>query len=62
MSDYNTIEFTEANEIFEILQQYCREQGLNFLGDNKDFNRREMISMFYQFVKRYIVNDNKNKK
>jgi hypothetical protein len=63
MSDYNAIEFTEANNIYDILQEYCKEQGLNFLNDNnRDFNRRETLSIFYQFIKRYVVDNNKNKK
>lgn len=58
-----TIQFSDVGDIFDELQKYCREQGINILPEhNKDFNRREMVTIFYQYIKRYVVSSNSDKK
>lgn len=63
MSDNTSIEFIDVSEMFNNLQTYCREQGIDILPENnKDFNRREMTTIFYQYVKRYVVSNGEKKK
>ena len=63
MSDNGTIEYTNVADMYNNLQTYCREQGVNILSDNnKDFNRREMLSIFHQYIKRYVVSIGDKKK
>ena len=55
MSD-TVIDMVDVINLFDRMQTDARDNGLNmFNADDENVNGRNMISYFYQFIRKYIV-------
>ena len=55
MSD-TVIDMVDVINLFDRMQTDSRDNGLNmFNADDENVNGRNMISYFYQFIRKYIV-------
>ena len=55
MSD-TVIDMVDVINLFDRMQTDARDNGLNmFNANDENVNNRNMISYFYQFIRKYIV-------